>query len=68
MLRLLKMSNGSTPLSPQSLASQDERADYLESENWLSFHRVWGRMSEETIAAIAQNLQVLPVSAQQLID
>jgi hypothetical protein len=67
MLRLLKMSNSSTPLSPQSVASHDEQSDDLGSENWLSFHRVWGKLSDETIAAIAQNLHVLPISANQLI-
>ena len=40
----------------------DEQA-VLECADWLSFHRVWGQLSQEIINAIAQTLQTLKVEA-----
>jgi transcriptional regulator with AAA-type ATPase domain len=35
----------------------------LECADWLSFHRVWGQLSQQVINAIAQSLQILRVEA-----
>ncbi len=40
----------------------DEQA-VLECADWLSFHRVWGQLTQEVINAIAQSLQTLKVEA-----
>ena len=57
------MYNASIPLHPESSPATMETAQYLEAENWLSFHHVWGKMSDATISAIAQHLQFLPILA-----
>lgn len=62
-----KMSNSPTPLQPNSTQIASGAAEQLEYQNWLSFHRVWGKMSDGTISAIAQHLQVLPIPANTLI-
>jgi transcriptional regulator with AAA-type ATPase domain/NAD-dependent dihydropyrimidine dehydrogenase PreA subunit len=40
----------------------DEQA-VLECVDWLSFHRIWGQLSQEVINAIAKRLQILKVEA-----
>ena len=51
------------PLSPDadSPGNQDQQA-ILERSNWLSFHRVWGELNDQTLQAIAQSLQLLKVN------
>jgi polyferredoxin/CRP-like cAMP-binding protein len=46
----------------QQLVNLNETAieEYI---NWFSFHRIWGRLSRQTVEAIAQGLQVFPVEA-----
>jgi len=61
------MSNPSHPLHPESTPLTSDPAEQLEYENWLSFHRVWGTMSDATISAIAHHLQVLPIAANTAI-
>ena len=61
------MSNPSHPLHPESTQLTSDPAEQLEYENWLSFHRVWGTMSDATISAIAHHLQVLPIAANTAI-
>ncbi len=61
------MPNSSFPLHPEATQLTSDLADQLECENWLSFHRVWGTMSDATISAIAHHLQVLPIAANTSI-
>ncbi|MGB7084621.1 MAG: sigma 54-interacting transcriptional regulator, partial [Phormidesmis sp.] len=35
-----------------------------ENSNWLSFHRIWGVLAEESLQAIAQSLQLLKVDPE----
>ncbi|MCW6035395.1 cyclic nucleotide-binding domain-containing protein [Spirulina subsalsa FACHB-351] len=37
--------------------------DIQDCINWLSFHRIWGKLGENTIAQIAASLSLLPVEA-----
>ncbi|MGK7921689.1 MAG: cyclic nucleotide-binding domain-containing protein, partial [Trichodesmium sp.] len=49
------------PLQPPSGISrenQDEKV-VLECCDWLSFHRIWGKLKDETLQAIAQCFQLL---------
>ena len=52
------------PLSPDGhgTGNQDKQA-ILECSNWLSFHRVWGELHDQTLQEIAQSLQLLKVSS-----
>lgn len=61
------MSNSSIPLYPESPDLIGDPSEYLEYENWLSFHRVWGKMSDATIQAIARHLQFLPITTNRCI-
>jgi polyferredoxin/CRP-like cAMP-binding protein len=49
------------PLQPIYSESQPDQQEVIERANWLSFHRVWGRLSQEVIDAIAQSLQQIKV-------
>ncbi len=52
------------PLQPvinQELPNNQQAV--LESADWLSFHRVWGKLSQAAINAIAQSLQIIIVEA-----
>jgi transcriptional regulator with AAA-type ATPase domain len=57
------MPDTSIPLYPEPAKVPADPYEYLEYENWLAFHRVWGKMSDDTINAIARHLQVLPIPA-----
>ena len=45
------------PLVPEDNSTSDERI--LECADWLSFHRVWGRLSDRAIEEIARSLKLL---------
>lgn len=59
---IAKRSDDRLPLKPTAKTrSQPDEGAKLERSNWLSFHRVWGQLSDRAIQAIAQSLQTLKV-------
>ncbi|MDB9493971.1 cyclic nucleotide-binding domain-containing protein [Spirulina major CS-329] len=44
----------SHPLQPDGATSPPDAATVAEHLDWLSFHRLWGQLSEATLGAIAQ--------------
>lgn len=57
------MVTSSLPLMPQENSTLDRQA-LEDCIDWLSFHRIWGVLSVEAMAAIAQDLQLLSTQAQ----
>jgi hypothetical protein len=53
------MSNSSDLLHPESTQLTSDPAAQLEYENWLSFHRVWGTISDAAIGAIAHQKRLI---------
>lgn len=52
------------PLKPRANRELNrDRSAVRERSDWLSFHRIWGQLSQEAIDAIAQSLQPLKVEA-----
>jgi transcriptional regulator with AAA-type ATPase domain/NAD-dependent dihydropyrimidine dehydrogenase PreA subunit len=49
-------------VSDVNTVANDEGA-IAEYSNWLSFHRIWGRLSEETLRAIAKSCHCLRVES-----
>jgi polyferredoxin/CRP-like cAMP-binding protein len=54
-------SPSSQPLQPSSGISRENQDEQvvLECCDWLSFHRIWGKLKDETLKAIAQCFQLL---------
>lgn len=60
---IAKRSDDLLPLKPPTAETRSEPDDraILERTNWLSFHRIWGQLSDRVIQALAQSLQTLKV-------
>lgn len=52
------------PVTPSMDAIALDASAILECEQWLSFHRIWGRLPDATLGAIAQSLQLFRVEAR----
>lgn len=50
------------PLTPGAAPPQDSQT-LTDISNWLSFHRVWGKLGQGSITALAASLQLLKVEA-----
>ncbi|MFB2838146.1 cyclic nucleotide-binding domain-containing protein [Floridanema evergladense] len=57
------------PLQPSSPISQENQNQELvkECSDWLSFHRIWGKLKDETLQAIAQCFQLLKIEPSTAI-
>lgn len=59
-----KLSEDLLPLQPTPEARvSGGDGTIVERSNWLSFHRIWGQLSDRAIQAIAQSLQTIEVAA-----